>query len=106
MRQPRKPVRFIGITIVVTLLLLAAIVFWRQQNKEITVLDYGTTTVSSRFGHGENIGARTRRVRRGDIASQQVELSEGTWIDCAGDCAETLRKQKIDFWEVRRRREH
>lgn len=30
---------------------------------------------------------------------QEVRLPGGSWIDCRGDCRETLRMETVDFWE-------
>lgn len=88
------------------LLILAVIAVWRQTAVVTTVLDYGSVTADSQFGNGDAITVRTRRVKQGEVVFEQVELGPDTWEDCRGDCAEALRKQKIDFWETRRRREH
>jgi hypothetical protein len=29
-----------------------------------------------------------------------MRLKGGTWIDCRGDCRETLREETVDFWET------
>ena len=33
---------------------------------------------------------------------RDVELPGGSWIDCGGDCAETVRREHLDFWETKR----
>ena len=98
--------RRMGIAITVVCLALAAFAVWRQASVETFVLGYGSVSAQSRFGNSGVVTFRTRRVRAGDIFREEVELSAETWVDCAGDCAETVRKQKLDFWETRRRREH
>ena len=30
---------------------------------------------------------------------KQVQLPGGTWVDCAGDCREKLRKKTVDYWQ-------
>lgn len=50
----------------------------------------------SRYGHGSVSGA-VRMGRR----SYEVRLPGGTWIDCARNCSEALRRESIDFWESR-----
>jgi len=57
---------------------------------------YGTVTAHSRYGNP----SRTARVRRGQFGPE-VEIGNNTWMHCeAGDCAYTLRRQKVDFWET------
>jgi hypothetical protein len=57
---------------------------------------YGSVTAHSRYGNP----SRTAPVRRGRFGPE-VDLGNNTWVHCeAGDCAYTLRRQKIDFWET------
>lgn len=57
---------------------------------------YSSVTAHSRYGNP----SRTARVRPGRFGPE-VELGNNTWVHCeAGDCAYTLRRQKIDFWET------
>ena len=50
----------------------------------------------SRYGHGSVKG----HVRPGS-KGYEVRLPGGTWIDCARNCSETLRRETVDFWESR-----
>ena len=50
----------------------------------------------SRYGHGSVVGA-VRAGRKG----YEVRMPGGTWIDCGRSCAETLRRETVDFWETR-----
>ncbi|MCB1547813.1 MAG: hypothetical protein KDJ41_08285 [Hyphomicrobiaceae bacterium] len=57
----------------------------------------GTITAHSQYGNG----SLTVPVRRGPHG-MELRLPGGTWIGCEFDCAETLRRQKLDFWETLR----
>jgi hypothetical protein len=35
---------------------------------------------------------------RNTAYGKQVQLPGGTWVDCAGDCREKLRKKTVDYW--------
>jgi hypothetical protein len=48
----------------------------------------------SRYGHGSVTGP----VRMGRTGPQ-VRLPGGNWIDCARNCADTLRRETVDIWE-------
>lgn len=50
----------------------------------------------SRYGHG-SVSGPIRQGRKG----YEVRLPGGTWIDCARNCVETLRRESVDFWESR-----
>ena len=56
----------------------------------------GQVTIDSRYGHGTVSGP----VRRG-AKGFEVRMPGGTWIDCARNCGETLRRETVDFWESR-----
>lgn len=58
-----------------------------------------TVTAVSR----SNLQTVTAPVRRGRWG-QEVRLPGGSWIDCKGDCRETLREETVDFWERQERR--
>lgn len=59
-----------------------------------------TVTAYSR----SNLQAVTAPVRRGRWGLE-VRLPGGSWIDCKGDCRETLREETVDFWERQERRD-
>jgi hypothetical protein len=56
----------------------------------------GVVVAESSHGHGRVSGA----VRRGR-AGYEVRMPGGTWIDCGRSCADTLRRETVDFWESR-----
>ena len=53
--------------------------------------------VTACSGYGN--GCYTASVRTGRFGPE-MRLKGGTWIDCRGDCRETLREETIDFWET------
>lgn len=55
-----------------------------------------SVTAVSRYGNG-TLTAPVRPAPSG----YEVRLPGGVWIHCAGDCADTLRREKLDFWETR-----
>jgi hypothetical protein len=55
----------------------------------------GYVTADSRYG-GQSI---TGPVRRGPLGRFEVRLPGGTWLECGRSCAETLRRQTVDFWQ-------
>ena len=58
----------------------------------------GYVTAFSYYGNG-SLTAPVRVDHSRGFASRQIRLPGGVWIDCAGTCSETLRVEKIDFWE-------
>ena len=65
----------------------------------LEVTGQGTVTAKSRFSD-KSVTRPTRQVRRGALAYSEVQTPGGAWIDCAGDCAETYRRQVLDLWET------
>jgi hypothetical protein len=57
--------------------------------------DRGAVTVCSDYGNG-CYRAPVKRSKWG----HKMRLKGGTWIDCRGDCQQTLREETIDFWET------
>ena len=56
----------------------------------------GTITATSHYGNPP----ATARVRHGRFGLD-VDLGNNSWMPCeAGDCRETLRRHKIDYWET------
>ena len=58
----------------------------------------GYVTAYSYYGN-DSLTAPVRVDHSRGFASKQIRLPGGVWIDCAGSCAETLRVEKVDFWE-------
>lgn len=58
---------------------------------------YGSVTAVSRYGNR----SLTAPVRRGRFGPE-VNIGHNTWLSCAADCANTLRREKVDFWETKR----
>jgi hypothetical protein len=54
----------------------------------------GYVTADSRYS-GQSISSP---VRRGPHGRPEVRLPGGTWLECGRSCAETLRRETVDFW--------
>jgi hypothetical protein len=57
----------------------------------------GSVTACSRYGNG----CYTAPLRAGKLGPE-MGLKGGTWIDCKGDCSNTLREETVDFWDTQR----
>ena len=77
---------------------LAAPARRHHRQREDSEHGYGAVTAHSRYGNP----TRSAAVRRGQFGPE-IDIGSNTWIHCAaGDCSETLRREKIDFWETKR----
>lgn len=46
----------------------------------------------------------TRTLEIGTVRRQEIELPNGTWIDCAGDCHQTVRASLTAIWDEQLKR--
>jgi hypothetical protein len=60
----------------------------------------GWVTAESRYG-GQAVSGP---VRRGPQGRLEVRLPGGTWMECGQSCADTLRRETVDFWRANRDR--
>ncbi len=60
----------------------------------------GWVTAESRYG-GQTVRGP---VRRGPQGRLEVRLPGGTWMECGRSCADTLRRETVDFWRANRDR--
>jgi hypothetical protein len=54
----------------------------------------GIVTAESLYGNG-TVRGPVRRTAQGRL---EVRLPGGSWIECAYSCADTLRRETVDFW--------
>ncbi len=57
----------------------------------------GYVRAESRYGPQTITGP----VRLSMLGRREVRLPGGTWIECGRSCSETLRRETIDFWNIR-----
>lgn len=66
------------------------------------ITGYGQVTATSRHTSGKSVTLRTRHLDGSGATFMEVELPGGSWLDCGGDCAETVRREHLDIWETKR----
>ena len=69
------------------------------QNPEPTIIGHGSVVAKSNYSDKLAVRAKRQIVRK-NVTYWQVETPGGVWLDCAGDCAETYRREVLDFWET------
>ena len=90
------PFRFTAAAVTAAIAMSATHADARPRQHDERQRGYGTVTGQSRYGNP----SLTVPVRRGRFGPE-IDLGRGTWVHCeAGDCRETLRRQKIDYWET------
>ncbi|MEZ5854929.1 MAG: hypothetical protein R3D67_09380 [Hyphomicrobiaceae bacterium] len=73
---------------------------WYQRQNPRRILSYGSQSVASRLNPGAPVTLKTRTVAIGPRQIQEIELPNGTWIDCAGNCAKAAREAGPEFWDT------
>ena len=86
----------VAIPVAVGLMASAAQADFRRRAAEPSV---GYVTAESRYGPD----TITAPVRINALGRREVRLPGGTWIECRRSCANTLRQETIDFWEIQSR---
>lgn len=83
---------------------MASYGIWQQVASPPRLLSVGNVDVADpRGGDVKKVRLVTRAVAIGKIVRSEVELPNGTWVDCSGDCADAARKATIDFWDEQRK---
>lgn len=87
---------------VVTLIAVVAayMAYDALEGPEPVVIGNGKATSKSHFSD-KVATAATRQLQRGSVTYWQVRTPGGAWLDCSGDCAETYRREILDYWETR-----
>lgn len=90
-----------SLILVVVVGLGGTMLYW-SLTTPVVVLGTGEVMVESQFTPGKSAIVPTRKIAQGELRTEQVQLSDGVWVDCAGDCAEAFRRQSLDFWETQK----
>ncbi len=77
---------------------------WLRYQDPARVISEGSIEVAVPGTATGKIRLPTRRVTAGGVTLLEVELPNGTWIDCGGDCASAARKAGPDFWDEQQKR--
>jgi hypothetical protein len=84
---------------------IAAYGTWMRVAYPPRVVSTGTIEVVNANRPGaEKVRLLTRVLSAGNVTLSEVELPNGTWIDCGGDCASAARKAGPDFWDEQQKK--
>ena len=72
---------------------------WMRYQYPARVISEGSIEVVLRGTDKGKVRLPTRKVATGGVTLEEVKLTNGTWIDCAGDCARAVRRAGPDFWD-------
>lgn len=92
-----------GLILALAMLAIVAAGLWYRYGQPRRVVATGTVRLASGEG-GPPVTLRTRVVMIGSVRFDEVEMANGTWIDCAGDCARAAREAGPGFWDALNRK--
>jgi hypothetical protein len=75
-----------------------AFAFWYQSQHPRVIVGNGAIEVIGVRGTAP-VRLKTRDVSINKVVFKEVEMPNGTWIDCAGDCAKAAREAGDGFWQ-------
>lgn len=93
-----------AVAIVIAGLGLAAYGIWTRIKDPPRVISTSTIEIAINSIEDGKTRLRTRTLASGSNTWSEIELPNGTWIDCARDCTSTARKATIEFWQEQQRR--
>ena len=85
-------------------LAVLAFALWYQQRHPRIIEGTSTVRVESRVRLGRPVTLQTRAVRIANSRFEEVQMPNGTWIGCAGDCRKAALDAGPDFWDAQARR--
>jgi hypothetical protein len=91
----------VGLLFAIALLCFLAFALWYQRANPRQIVATGTIIVESRRAGGTTLTLTTRDVRIANTTFREVQMPNGTWLDCAGDCRKAVREATDEFWDVK-----
>ena len=92
--------RALPLAVIAGVLAFLAYALWYQRQNPREIIATGAVAVESRRPGRMPQTLRTRDVRIASTVFKEIELPNGTWIDCAGDCAKAARDAGDEFWDT------
>jgi hypothetical protein len=92
--------RTMGMFAVAMVIGVLAYGLWYQTRYPRQILRTGAITIEAKRPQGMmRMTLKTRDIQIRDTVFQEVEMPNGTWIDCAGDCRRAATEAGDGLWE-------
>ena len=91
--------RLMGVIAAALVLAVLAFGLWYQRQYPRQILRTGLVTMDSKRAGSVRLTLQTRDVQIRNTIFQEVEMPNGTWIDCAGDCRRAAHEAGDGLWE-------
>jgi hypothetical protein len=82
---------------------LVAYGVWYHRQHPREIIKTGSLTIDPKRAGLTPVVARIRTVKVGAVLLNEIEMPNGTWIDCAGDCDQAYKAATTEFWDIRDR---
>jgi putative copper export protein len=91
-----------------TALVFGVLVFglWYQNQHPRRIVGEGQVRVSAKTAGAATMTLKTRDIEINGARFSEVEMPNGTWLGCEGDCAKAAREAGEDFWKKLERERH
>ncbi len=76
---------------------IAGFAVWYSQQYPREIVAHGSIEVAGVRG-ADRVRLKTRDVSINKVVFKEIEMPNGTWIDCAGDCTKAAREAGDGFW--------
>ena len=97
-------IKLAGLLLGAAMLAILGYGLWYHWVHPRQIVATGSVRVESRARPGGPMTLKTRVVLVGAVRLEEVEMPNGTWIDCAGDCRKAALDSGPDFWDALRDR--
>jgi hypothetical protein len=91
------PMKLVPVVLIVSALAFVAYGQWLRNADPPRVISTGTFQFVDKAG--ATLIFAKRVVAVAGFETIQVQLPGGTWIDCRGDCAATIKAEYTEFWD-------
>ncbi len=92
------PSNIVTAVVIAGMLGFLAFALWYQSQHPRVIVGSGSIEVTGVRGQAA-VRLKTRDVSINTVVFKEIEMPNGTWIDCAGDCAKTAREAGDGFWQ-------
>lgn len=97
-----RRLRLVPILIVIGSAAVIATGVWHRQLDPPRTISTGTFTLDDK--RGTSLMFPKRVVAVAGFEKTEIQLPNGTWIDCRSDCGQAVRDEHIDSWERQQQR--
>jgi hypothetical protein len=74
---------------------------WYQRAHPRQIIAEGSIIVQAQRAGGGTRTLKTRDVKIANATFREVQMPNGTWIDCAGDCQKAVHEAGEGFWDAK-----